>query len=632
MKLLWKLAIPQIIIVVCLGLISFFVINSSFMSIREQYVKYIVESRLEYIYKQVDSSALNSVSETSLFVNLPVVTEAYEIALSGDIDDPYSPQSLEARELLRRELGPMLQSHEALTGKKLELHFHLPNGYSLVRLWRDSNTMVDGEWIDISDDISSYRPTVMDVNATGAIAMGVEPGSGGFAIRGVIPVMAPDGRQLGSAEVLQDFNRVLDTTTQKEEISIALYANKELLDFSVELRNEEKYPPIGDFVRVVKQDNQEVEDMITTELLSEGSISTVFRDHGRITLAAFPLDDYRGSQVGVIVMALNTERISSLTAAAAIIMSLLLAGMAIAPTFALLLRLRRLVTRPLNRIKTKIQDIAEDRADLVEQIKSYQSDEIGELVKWFNTLTTKLDGILKERQVMLELIHRESEANETMAHWYQSILDSMPFPVSVQDADSRWIFINTSCEKLLGRSREVAMGQSCNSWGLSICNTEDCAIACAKTGRHQTSFMIGDASYQVYVEQLTDLQGKVIGYIEAIQETTQLELLARQRGEAESANRAKSTFLANMSHEIRTPMNAIIGMTKIAMSTEDHKKREQCFAKIDEASLHLLGVINDVLDMSKIEEGMLELSPTEFNLRKMMQRVIDVASFRIEEK
>ena len=102
--------------------------------------------------------------------------------------------------------------------------------------------------------------------------------------------------------------------------------------------------------------------------------------------------------------------------------------------------------------------------------------------------------------------------------------------------------------------------------------------------------------------------------------------------EAQAASRAKSDFLSNMSHEMRTPMNAIIGMTQIGKSAKDVKKKDYAFEKIEGASNHLLGVINDVLDMSKIEAGKFELSFTQFDFEKMLQKTINVTGFRIEEK
>jgi PAS domain S-box-containing protein len=102
--------------------------------------------------------------------------------------------------------------------------------------------------------------------------------------------------------------------------------------------------------------------------------------------------------------------------------------------------------------------------------------------------------------------------------------------------------------------------------------------------------------------------------------------------EADAASMAKSDFLANMSHEMRTPMNAIIGMTNIAKTSSEIDKKNYCLKKIDEASTHLLGVINDILDMSKIEAKKFELCFSEFNFEKMIMKVVNVVNFRIEEK
>jgi len=105
---------------------------------------------------------------------------------------------------------------------------------------------------------------------------------------------------------------------------------------------------------------------------------------------------------------------------------------------------------------------------------------------------------------------------------------------------------------------------------------------------------------------------------------------AKSRADAES--RQKSAFLANMSHEMRTPMNAIIGMTAIGMSAADMERMKYCFGKIEDASKHLLGVINDVLDMSKIEADKLELSSVSFDFERMLQKVVNVVNFRVEER
>jgi len=104
------------------------------------------------------------------------------------------------------------------------------------------------------------------------------------------------------------------------------------------------------------------------------------------------------------------------------------------------------------------------------------------------------------------------------------------------------------------------------------------------------------------------------------------------KNKSDSENKHKSAFLANMSHEIRTPMNAIIGMTTIGKTAADSIRKDYCFTKIEDAGNHLLGVINDILDMSKIEANKFELTPVEFDLEKVLRRVVNVVNFRIDEK
>jgi signal transduction histidine kinase/CheY-like chemotaxis protein len=102
--------------------------------------------------------------------------------------------------------------------------------------------------------------------------------------------------------------------------------------------------------------------------------------------------------------------------------------------------------------------------------------------------------------------------------------------------------------------------------------------------------------------------------------------------QALKASRAKGDFLSNMSHEIRTPMNAILGMTSMASRAEESERKDYCLQRIREASEHMLGIINDILDMSKIESGKMELSLVEFSFSRVMRKVVTVNSFKLEEK
>ncbi len=117
----------------------------------------------------------------------------------------------------------------------------------------------------------------------------------------------------------------------------------------------------------------------------------------------------------------------------------------------------------------------------------------------------------------------------------------------------------------------------------------------------------------------------------------QLEIAREQaeqsQKEAEQASLAKSEFLSRMSHEIRTPMNGIIGMTEIARrNMDDYEKVDDCLKKVALSSKHLMSLINDVLDMSKIESGKIQLKSEFFDLRMFIENIENIYGIQAEEK
>ncbi len=170
-------------------------------------------------------------------------------------------------------------------------------------------------------------------------------------------------------------------------------------------------------------------------------------------------------------------------------------------------------------------------------------------------------------------------------------------------------------------------------------------------------YMLMEVPYEVVDEMTEDLSGRlntnaivmmatvmaiiaaifVIYFINLRAHSKQLEA-ARESAEtakkaAEQASLAKSEFLSRMSHEIRTPMNGIIGMTEIARrNSDDPEKVDDCLKKVSLSSKHLMSLINDVLDMSKIESGKIQLKNELFDLRAFLENIENIYSVQAEEK
>lgn len=146
--------------------------------------------------------------------------------------------------------------------------------------------------------------------------------------------------------------------------------------------------------------------------------------------------------------------------------------------------------------------------------------------------------------------------------------------------------------------------------------------------KEKWEFCLNDRFYQGHVEPILDEFRKNKGYVVLLFDVTEtrnyIEEIKRVREQAEQANIAKSAFLANMSHEIRTPMNAIVGLSDIIMEESRGRKVYEYACDIKSASRNLLALINDILDLSKVEAGKMELVPTEYHVISLADEVLSM--------
>ena len=236
----------------------------------------------------------------------------------------------------------------------------------------------------------------------------------------------------------------------------------------------------------------------------------------------------------------------------------------------------------------------------------------------------------------------ERSTQETQLTRMSSIVESAPQFISYVSPNGKLEYVNKGSETALGYTREellssgIALLLDSENYTTVIQDILPHVIE-RGTSSFELPLILKNGELRIFsFSSFSIYQNQEIGIGAITQDVTEQRLLQKEliaaKEQAEKSNMAKSEFLSRMSHEMRTPLNAIIGMTNIGSAAADITKKQYCLDKIDEASIHLLGVINDILDMAKIEANKFELSYTEFSFNKMLMRVVDVINFRVDEK
>jgi signal transduction histidine kinase/DNA-binding response OmpR family regulator len=404
------------------------------------------------------------------------------------------------------------------------------------------------------------------------------------------------------------------------------------------------------------------EALVIVELMKQGQTgSAVIQGDGeRIFISYAPI---RGTQWSLGVVAPREDFMAPLRRAI-LISIVVLAALIILFITIFSAALDQILTQPLGALTANARNLARGKFDqaLPEEVAA-RADEIGRLGSAFVIMTATIRGVNQDIRSLADTVRRGSMNDRadpasypgdyrliisglnSMLDIFCSHLNAMPDALALFNQDKKCIYLNKTMEDIfdghrfdkddpallatiLAGDKETA-SEFLEAMALSIFMPD------TKSGdtRHAELVItdrIGEnRSYTLTLRRIAE-EGGGFGCVMML--LSDVTMLARARLEAEAASNAKGNFLANMSHEMRTPMNAIIGMTALAKSSSDLKRKDYCLGKIEEASIHLLGVINDVLDISKIEANKLDLSSTDFNFEKMIQRVVDVINPKVDEK
>jgi methyl-accepting chemotaxis protein len=402
-----KIFPPVFLAIIIFGFLGYGLMKRELVALEEQLYRDLVISKQNEINSLIENTSENALRQASLFTQDTRVIDAFELAYQGNINNESDPNVQQARELLRLELAEIITGYQNIMESKFKLHFHLANGRSLVRMWQDKQTKKNGVWVDISDDLTSFRQTVLDVNNSGKSIQGVELGRGGFEIRGIAPIKSREGKQLGSVEVLEEFKFILEQSVNRQNVTgksgLFLLMNSDRLAITTSLQDPEKYPVLDErYVLVYSTEGSYGQELITSNFLDRGRENLAFQEFPLMVLSVFPVNDYQGKQIGLIVYSfdINFQRklINQvlITMVGTLIMILIILGIIIYYTTS------KSLIKPLQKIIDFINQVKAGQKDITLSIHS--NDEIETLGNALNQLILSQAKVLEEIKIATDQV------------------------------------------------------------------------------------------------------------------------------------------------------------------------------------------------------------------------------------
>jgi len=283
------------------------------------------------------------------------------------------------------------------------------------------------------------------------------------------------------------------------------------------------------------------------------------------------------------------------------------------------------------------------------------------LIAWHNTFLLDDNGGIAGTLSSGEDI-TEKERQREQVRKFSMVVEQSPNTILITDLDGRIEYVNEAFTRETGYTREEAIGMKAHALGteLTPADTFDELLEALQAGKAWEGEFInrhkddGIYVHRAHVSPIREPDGRITHYLSIQEDITEKKrnveelehyrqhleelviertsALAAAKDAAEVANRAKSAFLANMSHEIRTPMNAILGLAHLLQRDEQDAGQIDKLSKLDEAARHLLAIINDILDISKIEAGKFRLEHIELDVDQLLRNICSLTAERLHAK
>ena len=502
------------------------------------------------------------------------------------------------------------------------LHFHRPDTTTLLRLHRPDL---------FDDDLSTIRAMIVSVNKNKSAVKGIEFGVNGLVIRGAAPIVGAEGRQFGAVEAGTFVNDGFLTRIATPRMSHAVFV---LDGESFKLFAKSDDFGLGRDVSV---------DAISERTVAMDQTAAAYWSRRDFIHASLPLFDYTNRKIGLLLIEIDNSPLEK------------------------------------NFRTTLFLTVGGVSGIIMLSVVSYGVS----VARFFSATQRETQAALlqaQEQERKIVELNRAFEERQASAHitirLMQDVIDAVPAVINYKDRNLRYVAVNKACADFYGVSQAQMIGKTISEMtsGLDQKELERAEMAVmasgvamaprdfvgrAKDGRLETWWttksplrspggeIVGLVTVALDVTNLKDaisaLETRNAQYQEVI---AQLEEQSRsiealnvryldERRAAIEASRAKSEFLANMSHELRTPLNAVIGYSELIASKIAGPLDSRYVGygnDILSAGRHLLAVISDILDMSRIDAGKLELVLEQVEVAELISEVLRIMKPRAQAK